>query len=156
MVTKLLYLCFSEFIHANRSSNQLLFLWFSCLKNVFFHRHYIHISLIHHFALWHWKWNPFIYHNLWLTSNHAIVTNRTHSLNNKTQNIKHSSSNLNITYRICNILHNTTTAFESHSNLKIHQQNKKTVQSKGFLMIYHVITFCFYHFKKWKHKCIVK
>jgi len=33
------------------------------------------------------------------------------------------------------MIHNTTTTFQSHSNLKIHQQNKKTVQSKGFLMI---------------------
>jgi len=48
-----------------------------------------------------------------LTTNYVIATHKTHSLNNKTQYMIHLSSNLNITYRIWYILHNTSTTFES-------------------------------------------
>jgi len=62
-----------------------------------------------------------VVYQLWLTSNYVIVTHITHSLKYKTQSMKHSSSSLNITYKIRYILHNTATTFESHNNLKIHQ-----------------------------------
>lgn len=83
-----------------------------------------------------------MYHNLQLTNNHFIVAHRTHPLFNKSQINTFIKQSQTLYTAYDSFFTTQPLHFVLHTKLKIHQYNKKSVQSRGFLMI---VQFVFYH-----------